>query len=372
MAKKRKTSFWIKLLIILNIVSALLLIGSYATVYVSPATYWYLGVLGLGYPILFAVNLFFVLLWLFIRKRLVFISLIVLALGWNKVFIHYQYTRENSNYKPNFNVLSYNVRLFDLYDSKDLKANIRSKDHIIDVISKQEAQVICLQEYYADIKKKYSTTDTLLILLKDYNVHVEYPVVKSNRHCFGIATFTSYHIVNRGKITFSNNPNNFCLFTDVLINNDTMRIYNVHFESIRFGKEDYLFSNEDIPGKYENKLIKDVSLTMLKKLRRAFQKRAAQADIVAKHIGQCHYPVILCGDFNDTPSSYTYHTISSRLKDAFVEKGNGFGFTYIKRFPSYRIDYIFHDRTFKVNEFKTLHENYSDHYPIYCNFAINQ
>ena len=99
-------------------------------------------------------------------------------------------------------------------------------------------------------------------------------------------------------------------------------------------------------------------------MRTAYRKRAEQARTVRAEIEKSPYPVILCGDFNDTPSSYTYHKVAQKLEDAFVEAGNGMGKTYAGIFPSFRIDYIFHDTIFSANQFRTIKADYSDHYPV--------
>jgi endonuclease/exonuclease/phosphatase family metal-dependent hydrolase len=81
-------------------------------------------------------------------------------------------------------------------------------------------------------------------------------------------------------------------------------------------------------------------------------------------VNESPYPVILCGDLNDTPVSYCYRQFSRTLYDSFVESGNGIGQTYIGVVPSNRIDYIFHSEEFETANFTTHQVNYSDHKPI--------
>jgi endonuclease/exonuclease/phosphatase family metal-dependent hydrolase len=106
------------------------------------------------------------------------------------------------------------------------------------------------------------------------------------------------------------------------------------------------------------------SKSILRRMKRAFVKRAIQADGIALHIASCRYKVIVCGDFNDTPASYVYHTIRGNLKDAFIESGSGFEQTYAGIFPKFRIDYIFHSKEFKSKQYHHLSETVTDHYPI--------
>jgi endonuclease/exonuclease/phosphatase family metal-dependent hydrolase len=114
------------------------------------------------------------------------------------------------------------------------------------------------------------------------------------------------------------------------------------------------------------KEIKDISF----RLKDAFIRRAKQANILSKKITATPYPTIVCGDFNDTPVSYTYHKIKGNLNDAFMEAGSGIGNTYVGNFPSYRIDYFLYSNDFKVKNYKVPHIKLSDHYPIVCEFII--
>jgi endonuclease/exonuclease/phosphatase family metal-dependent hydrolase len=114
------------------------------------------------------------------------------------------------------------------------------------------------------------------------------------------------------------------------------------------------------------------SKNLLRRLKRAFVRRAPQAEMVAEHIRKCRYPVIVCGDFNDTPFSYTYNTVKGNLNDAFIECGNGFGKTYNGIFPSFRIDYILHSGSLVPSGYYTHSESYSDHFPVSCFFELKK
>jgi endonuclease/exonuclease/phosphatase (EEP) superfamily protein YafD len=109
------------------------------------------------------------------------------------------------------------------------------------------------------------------------------------------------------------------------------------------------------------------------KLRKAFIIRSTQVNTLSAHIASCPYPVILSGDFNDTPSSYTYHQLVMKLTDSFVESGNGlFMNTYAGKFPSFRIDYILHSDWFRSVSYQTMQVDISDHYPIAATLYKNK
>ena len=141
-------------------------------------------------------------------------------------------------------------------------------------------------------------------------------------------------------------------------------MYNAHLQSIHFNKEDYKFiskleNNEDVEEI-------DGSKKILRRMKRAYVKRSSQADSIHASINRSPYPVIVCGDFNDSPSSYTYQTISKNLNDAFMESGNGLGRSYKGEFPSLRIDYLLFSPLLRSYNFTTFPDEYSDHYAVSC------
>ncbi|HSI91383.1 MAG TPA: endonuclease/exonuclease/phosphatase family protein, partial [Adhaeribacter sp.] len=158
-----------------------------------------------------------------------------------------------------------------------------------------------------------------------------------------------------------------CIFTDLKVNGDTIRVYNAHFQSNRLRREDYEFLGN--PREEKEKWL--ASKNILNRLKTGTIKRSNQVDVVASHIAASPYPVIICGDFNDPPSSYTYNRLRANLKDAFVESGRGFGNTYNGLIPLLRIDYILHHRRFRSSGFQVIKQDLSDHYPIMCRLELS-
>jgi len=372
---KGKNSFFLKIMLLLNIVFVIFLLLSYLASYISPETFWFIAFIGLAYPILLLTNIFFIIFWLIFKKKYALISTIFIISGYSFLFKLIQSSNkiDISQETNAFKVISFNVRNFDIYNlTKKYKYDLRNKNKIFSFLKKESPDIVCFQEYVHDTTGAFQTTDTLKKFLKAKNSYIYYTVNSRNLNFFGIATYSRFPIVNRGKIDFKTVSGNICIYTDLKINSDTVRVYNVHFESIRFKAEDYAFAENQAKKKNKKIDFQSNSERILARLKKAFIIRAPQTELVADHIKKCKYPVILCGDFNDTPTSYAYHNIASILNDAFIESGNGIGKTYAGIFPSFRIDYIMHSNNIMSYNFETVYEEMSDHFPIKCYLKIEK
>jgi endonuclease/exonuclease/phosphatase family metal-dependent hydrolase len=149
------------------------------------------------------------------------------------------------------------------------------------------------------------------------------------------------------------------IHADIKWNNDTIRVYTTHLQSLQFGKKDYERIGEIESA--EDSLLSN-SKTILSKVKKGFSYRSIQADLIREVLGDSPYPVLFCGDLNDVPNSYTYFTVRDGMQDAFLKKGFGIGRTFSALSPTLRIDYIFADKNFKINQINRLVKDYSDHY----------
>lgn len=361
--------FFHRSILYINLIFALALAASYISIYFPPDRFWIAAFFGLACPFFLAVNALFLLYWIILRRPELLVSLIMILGGASYldriIRIPIQLT-DNANPSnisvkdsDTLHILSYNVRAFNLYDWAH---NPKAANGILDFVASSKADIICFQEFYSRAESR--------LLLKEIpkgtdiapHAHIYYYFQDKEGGRYGIATYSKFPIVRKGAIKFENTYN-VCIYTDLRIGNDTIRIYNSHLQSVRFRKANFDFL-DTMKLKYNERqfvAIKDISY----RLKNAYIKRTSQVNAIAGHIRKCPYPVIVCGDLNDTPVSYTYHTIRGNLKDSYEESGIGDGTTYKRPWSSFRIDYIFYGKNFRSCNFKTINIPYSDHFPVY-------
>ena len=336
----------------LNLAVAFTLIIIYASVRISPANIWVPALLGLAYPYVFFINVLFVLYWLFASPKWSLLSLIVILIGFNHLQNYFQFIPEKTE-KRGIVVCSYNVKAF---AEKGYNQAPETVQDILTFLKSKKPDIVCLQEM--NFLKYYR--------LKQFKENFDLkgmPKYADADRGYGPMTFTNFPIINKGEFHFEK-TGNMIIFTDVFTGQDTLRIFNCHLESYRFTPGD-INSLDSISLNKQKENLKEVRL-FGSKLKKAFIKRAEQAEELRKQIDLSPYPVLVCGDFNDTPVSYSYATVRGDLKDAFVESGAGIGNSYLGRLPSFRIDYIMHSPLFTAYNFKVDHVDFSDHYPVSC------
>ena len=338
-----------KLIFLINSIFLIGLLLSYVAQFLSPVYFWPISFLGLLFPILFIVNFIFLIYWSTQMKKQLWANLIFLLIGIQYIDRFVGIKSVEKNIEKNVKVLCYNVRLFNNYNW--LK-NINS-DTIFNYLKNEKADIVCLQEFIdlANEKNKFNYE------------HSIYNYGSKNGH---LAILSNYNIINHENVikVGENNVENTCIFADIIIEEDTIRLYNIHLASNWFDNEDYLFINRSskVP-------IKKGVFAIINKMKKSYKERALQVRVIEQNMKESPYPIIVCGDFNDTPLSFTYNKIKSNLIDSFTISGSGIGDSYVK-IPMLRIDYIMHDNKFKSYNYQKQKKAFSDHYAISCEIDI--
>jgi endonuclease/exonuclease/phosphatase family metal-dependent hydrolase len=358
----RKILFWI------NIVFAIALLGSYASNYFNPEYFWYFAFIGLAYPVLLIINIAFSVFWIWRKKWYFLLSVLVILTGISNIgkIIQIRLFDRTGKIHGDVRILSYNVRLFNYYEWEKSRT---VRDSILHYIAQQGANIICFQEYMTTSNIPQYSEKYIDTVLKSYPYkHVFYTSKTSEYSNYGIATYSEYPIIKKNSIQFKNSFNS-CIYSDISIGDDTIRFFNVHLQSVKLRKENYLFV-DSMSLRLDSKRMSEVK-DISGQLKLAYIKRAQQVDELSWYIRKSPYRVVVCGDFNDTPISYTYKRVRGDLADAFIGSGKGAGNTYRGISPSFRIDYIFHSKSIKSSNYRTHSIGFSDHYPISCELSMN-
>lgn len=338
-----------------NVFLVLFTLLAYISPYISPTAFWPLSFLGLIFPFLLLFNLLFVLFWILIRKRHFIFSLLTIVVGWGYVlsFIGFGTNRPQPAAEGSFKLTSFNAH--SIVPQKEALNTERNKVYgeFADLITQENAQVFCFQEISnlpRAIRKSREEAKR--------SIDPAYRVIQDRG---GLGILTKLPVLQTHSKYYDYRANGY-QWADLQLNDhQVVRVFNLHLQSngITHMTED-VASNGNLKEKKTWGRIKNI----MRQYKRAAQKRAQQAEEVAEAIQQSPHPVVVCGDFNDVPTSYAYRVFSESLQDAFKEKGGGWSTTYTGPIPGLRIDYIFVSHRFEVRSFHTGKRNFSDHKPV--------
>ena len=340
----KNLSWFNKIMFLLNVVLTLSTFIAYVLPFLAPKVFPILAVLTLFMPLFFIFNGLFFVYWAVQFKKRMILSGLVLLMGITFINKFYKFaTKDYPEADKDFSVMSYNVRLFNVFewlDRDDVPENILA------FINEKNPDILCIQEF----------SNSANIDLKVYRHR--YIFMGGNKIKTGQAIFSKFPIIDQGNIAFPNSNNN-VVFADIKKGKDIIRVYNMHLQSIKISP-DMNEINENIDAINQGK-----SQKLFNRISIAFKQQQQQAEMIKEHKKDCLYPIIICGDLNNSAFSYVYRNIKGKLKDAFEEAGKGFGPTYKFRYYPARIDYIFADNNMTVKKFESFPEfENSDHYPI--------
>ncbi len=389
-----------------TVILAILLMLSGFVPTISPETNSWLPLLGLAFPVFFALMVVAFLYWLLQGKwrSLFALSCLLLNLGqaslyiqWNDLNAETKGIKNTSNGLENkqdgdgpvdkemldmnakkLKIITYNTQLFGLYQNESSVDIVNTEympamDSFLQVLKKENADVVCLQEVYS----KAGGLKALALFLKaegGYDHSQTYTL--SERRPYGMIVLSKYAIKRWKPLPLGSNTGNMAMWVDIEIpseyafrRNAQIRIYNLHLQSFRFAKKDYEVMQKQ---KEQKEIDMEGSKGIISRLRLGYQRRAQQVGIVKQSVLNCDLPKVICGDFNDIPVSYSYRQLSAGMRDAFVEAGRGLETTYKGSMPSFRIDYVLFDNPMRAVNYKSIKEVPSDHKLLVTELQVGQ
>ena len=332
-------SFVDKLIFCVNSILAFILLLSYVLPYLPPRHFALLSVLVLSVPFLIIANALFVIYWILKFKKQFLLSLIILGLGYTYILSFLNFNNTERLASHGVSVMSYNVRNFN-YSTQDKTAR-ELNNEALEFINSQNLDLLCMQEY-----PKLNHVENHF---KGYFSSVKQKS-KAGLTKSGLAIFSKHEIINSGTIDFDATGNN-AMFADLMIKKDTVRVYNIHLQSLSIDSDIEKLKEQDSKG-------------LIKHIAGLFSKQQDQMDLIVAHQKQSPYPYIVTGDFNNTSYSYVYRKIKGDLIDCFASAGSGFGKTFNFKFFPLRIDFILSDPNYEVLSFTTFDKEFSDHFPV--------
>lgn len=362
----------------INVLTILFYLMACLVPFINSGRSWFIAMLGLIFPLLFVLMSGFLIYWIFRRSKWAFVCLAALLLSWKQVSVMFgfHFPKEFSRTKPpgTLRILTWNLSGWGQFNASD-KTKLNNQDKMLELIQDSDADVLCFEEYIYLQNKKVQ--DSIIPSLRAHGYAYSYFVkTKFYEHIYQSTKLITTIIIS--KYPIADTAHFFytdeqlvepLIRADIKFNNRVVRIFTTHLESVRFVRSDFQ-ALRNLKKPVDASL--GSSRLIAYKLRNAYRSRAAQAEFLSKQIGESPYPVLVCGDFNDVPNSYTYFTIKGDLQDAFLKKGAGFGRTLRMISPTLRIDYILADKKFDITQYHKMEVPYSDHYPILADLEFTK
>ncbi len=339
------------------------------TPFISQASFWPLSFLTLGFVFTAFSMVVITIYWFFTNRRIGFLLLIVLLFGYKNLSALYAFNFSAFNQtkaRGDLRILDWNVRHFvengKMYDRphavrRKMFAYIQQMDP--DVIMMQEFMEINSRDQYSNLKLFDSLGYKYYYLPGDeFQVHIGITSV------FGTAILSKTPISDTQRFHFPSAPTESIIFGTINFNGRKVRLASMHLASLELGAPD---NHSEFYGRVDKNFL--LKKTRLEKIKYYDGIHAKQAEFVRELLDKSPEPIVLSGDFNSVPGSYTYHKIKGNLQDCFIKKGYGFGRTFSGLSPTLRIDYILVDRQFKVRQFTSPALYLSDHFPLIADLS---
>ena len=364
-SKKKKTNF-IQLLTGLFLFSHFIVLAAFIfsllAGIIPTDKLWIFSFFGMIFLPLYIANVGFTVLWMIMRRKYWMISVIPLALGFMilRAHVNVKLSNDHTLTAGDIKVMTFNVRGFEPTKGANHDQFMHKS---FSTIEKEHPDILCFQDFTLPFKGKYSIASLQNLLDLPYSASRNYALLSDNISVSGVAIFSRYPIIDSKSIEVDNGY--IGISTDILYHDQKIRVISIHLQSYTlYNDEKVILRAPRSFSNFDEQRIKKDSRKIAWKLRWALRQRAPEARKIAEFIHNSPYPVILSGDFNDTPASYVFRTISKLLIDPFPTFGSGIARTYNESRYPFRIDYILHSKHFKSLDYHIIPTKVSDHNPV--------
>ncbi|GHT02884.1 endonuclease [Bacteroidia bacterium] len=334
-----------------TIVSLFILIAASFSDRISPVTMVLPAYLGLFFPFVLIWNVLLLLGWVFFLKwKQIGMVVVTFAICWGAISTYFPIHEKTKNVPENcIKLMTYNVMSFDW---------MAKPSPILKYVRKENPDIVCFQEFALSDDHRHLTQADLTRALK----FLPYRHVDTDSR---IAIFSKFPIVSTKKIPIKSEVGNGAFITELDVHGKAVMLVNNHLESNKIAedeREDFRNMTQDPDA---HKLKRFFAQILFNRMTPAFKWRAKQVNDISKVIENTQNPyIVVCGDFNDTPISYTRYKMKGNLIDSFVESGSGIGITFHQYRFLFRIDYILHSENIKSYNTSVGKLRNSDHYPL--------
>ncbi|MBC7901779.1 MAG: endonuclease/exonuclease/phosphatase family protein [Gemmatimonadaceae bacterium] len=361
-----------------HIVTVLIFAAACCTSFLHPSKYWFIAILGIGFPFLVAALVFFLFFWWFFKSKWAFLSLAAIILGWFQISVLFAFhpfaSKSDKKEEGSLRVMQWNISRLDQMNKTRPGGSFRSQ--ILETVRKHDADVLCFQEFLESNNAR-ELEENIPYFVNELKYPYHYFARDHRRwdgvYEHGVIIFSRFPILDTLRLRYSGpdslKASESLIHTDIDFRGQRVRIFTTHMQSLLFGGEDY-YKLKSIATAEDSAVEKSKSI--IKKFRRAYGLRSSQAELVRRELDSSPYPEILCGDFNDVPNSFCYFKVKGDRQDAFLREGFGLGRSFASLSPTLRIDYIFADKKFEVLQCRKFKLPYSDHYPIVADFLLSK